>query len=148
MELVNWWMLWTTPFLSGQPLIETWGWLIEDGRYGCQIGFGFRRLSDKRLGHLVRFFCGLLGVTGERFLSMTSGVAHSRCPPGSHIGFRFCRLSDERLGRLLRYFCGLLGVSGGRFLSMTSANAHSRWLPYLSKITGQNIELGLDSQLS
>jgi hypothetical protein len=24
MELVNWWMLWTTSFLSGQPLIETW----------------------------------------------------------------------------------------------------------------------------
>jgi hypothetical protein len=35
--------------------------LIEDGRYGCQLGFGFRRLSDKLLGHLVRFFCGFFG---------------------------------------------------------------------------------------
>jgi hypothetical protein len=28
-----------------------------------------------------QFFCGLLGVTGGRFLSMTSTIAHSRWPP-------------------------------------------------------------------
>jgi hypothetical protein len=50
--------------------VAYWGWLeegsfrwsapplIQDGRYGCHLGFGFRRLQDKRLGRLIRFFCG------------------------------------------------------------------------------------------
>jgi hypothetical protein len=43
--------------------VAYWGWLEEGsfrwskhGRYDCQLGFGFRRLSDKCLGHLVRGF--------------------------------------------------------------------------------------------
>jgi hypothetical protein len=24
LDFVNWWMLWKTPLLSGQPIIETW----------------------------------------------------------------------------------------------------------------------------
>jgi hypothetical protein len=43
-------------------------------------------------------FLWLIGVTGEKFLSMTSGVAPSRWPSGSHIGFHFCQSFDERLG--------------------------------------------------
>jgi hypothetical protein len=31
------------------------------------LGFGFRRLQDKRLGRLIRFLCGLLGVTRVPF---------------------------------------------------------------------------------
>jgi hypothetical protein len=33
-----------------------------------------------RLGRLIRFFGGLLGVTTEMFLSMISSAAHPRCP--------------------------------------------------------------------
>jgi hypothetical protein len=50
--------------------------LIQDGRYGRHLGFGFRRLEDKRLGQLIRIFCCLLGVTRGRFLSMISSAAH------------------------------------------------------------------------
>jgi hypothetical protein len=32
------------------------------------LDLGFRRLEDKRLGRLIRFFCGLVGVTRGRFL--------------------------------------------------------------------------------
>jgi hypothetical protein len=39
------------------------------------IGFGFRRLDDKRLGRFVQFFCGLLGVTRGSFLSMISSAS-------------------------------------------------------------------------
>jgi hypothetical protein len=80
-------------------------------------------IEDKRLGWLIRFFCGLLGVTRGRFLSMINSAAHPRWPPqpvltgpnfgaslgegsfrwpaliqhgryGSHLGFGFCQLSD------------------------------------------------------
>jgi hypothetical protein len=39
--------------------------LIQDGHH---LGFGFRRLEGKRLGRLIQFLCGLLGVTRWRFL--------------------------------------------------------------------------------
>jgi hypothetical protein len=38
--------------------------VIQDGRYGSHLGFGFRLLSDECLGRLVRFFCGVLGILG------------------------------------------------------------------------------------
>jgi hypothetical protein len=28
--------------------------LIQDGNYGCHLGFGFRRLEDKRLGRFIQ----------------------------------------------------------------------------------------------
>jgi hypothetical protein len=55
--------------------------LIQDGCYSRHLGFGFHRLEDKHLGRLIRFFCGLLGVTSGRFLSMISYAAHPRWPP-------------------------------------------------------------------
>jgi hypothetical protein len=70
-----------------------WGWLeegsfrwsalplIQDGCYGCHLGFGFRRLQDKCLGRLISFLCGSLGVTRGRFLSMISSAAHPRWLP-------------------------------------------------------------------
>jgi hypothetical protein len=69
-----------------------WGWqqegyfrwsappLIQDGRYGRQLEFGFRRFSDQRLRWLLRRFGGSLGVTGGRFLSMSSSATHPRWP--------------------------------------------------------------------
>jgi hypothetical protein len=36
--------------------------LIQHGRYGSHLGFGFRRLSDERLRRLVRFFSWVIGV--------------------------------------------------------------------------------------
>jgi hypothetical protein len=69
--------------------VAYWGWLeegsfrwsapplIQDGHYGSHLGFGFRRLQDKRLGQLIWFFlCGSLGVTGGWFLSMISSATH------------------------------------------------------------------------
>jgi hypothetical protein len=50
--------------------------LIQDGRYGRHLRFGFRRLQDKRLGRLIRFLCGSFGVTRGRFLSMITSAAH------------------------------------------------------------------------
>jgi hypothetical protein len=36
--------------------------LIQHGRYGSHLGFGFRRLSHERLRRLVQYFGGSLGV--------------------------------------------------------------------------------------
>jgi hypothetical protein len=58
--------------------------LIKDGHYGHyghHLGFHFCQLSQQRL---VRFVCGLLGVTGGRFPSMISTAAHSRWPLAGH----------------------------------------------------------------
>jgi hypothetical protein len=67
--------------------VTHWGWLeegsfqwsalplIKDGHYGCHLGFGFRRLDNKRLGRFIRFSCGLLVMTSGRFLSMISSAA-------------------------------------------------------------------------
>jgi hypothetical protein len=54
--------------------------LIQNGRYGRHLGFGFHSFSDQRLGRLVRFFCVSLGATGGMFLSMTSAAAHPTWP--------------------------------------------------------------------
>jgi hypothetical protein len=68
--------------------VAYWGWLeegsfrwsapplIQDGHYGRHLGFRFRILEDKHLGRLIQFFCGLLGVTRGRFLSMISTATH------------------------------------------------------------------------
>jgi hypothetical protein len=116
--------------------VAHWGWLeegffrwsalllIQDGRYGRHLGFGFRRLDDKRLGRLIQFLCGSLGMTRGRFLSMISSAAHPSCPSS---WFGFCRSDYKCLGRLIRFFCGLLGMTRGRFLSMISSAAHPRW---------------------
>jgi hypothetical protein len=73
--------------------VAYWGWveegsfrwtappLIQDGRCSSRLVFGSHQLSDECLGQLVRLFCGLLGVTGGRFLSMISAAAHSRWQP-------------------------------------------------------------------
>jgi hypothetical protein len=72
--------------------VAYWGWLeegsfwssalqlIQDGHYGRHLGFGFYRLEEKRLGHLIRFFCGILRVNRGRFLSIISSAAHPRWP--------------------------------------------------------------------
>jgi hypothetical protein len=83
------------------------------------LHFGLRRLEDKRLGWLIQFFCGSLGVTRGRFHLMNSSASHPRWPqrPPSWIWFP----------------SSLLGVTRGRFLSMISSAAHPRWplwLPY------------------
>jgi hypothetical protein len=49
--------------------------LLQDGHHGSHLGFGFCRLSHELLGRLVLFFCGFLGVTSGRLLSMTSTAA-------------------------------------------------------------------------
>jgi hypothetical protein len=89
--------------------------------------FGFHQLCDKRLGRLIRFFCGLLGVNGGRFLSMISSTAHPRYCYGHHLGFGFRRLEDKHLGPLIQSFCGLLEVIRGRVISMISSATHPRW---------------------
>jgi hypothetical protein len=77
---VDWTNLW----------VAYWGWLekgffrwpapplIQDGRYGSHLGFRLIINYLTRLSRLVRFVCGLLGITGGRFLSMISTAAHSR----------------------------------------------------------------------
>jgi hypothetical protein len=83
--------------ISGQLIdwsnfsVAHWGWLeegsfgwsalplIQNGCYGRHLGFGFRQLEVKCLGRLIRFFCGLLGATIGKFLSMISSAAHPRC---------------------------------------------------------------------
>jgi hypothetical protein len=61
----------------------------------------------------------LLGVTGGRFLSMTSAAAHPTWPQWQPSWIWFpCQL--------VRFFCGSLGVTGGRFLSIISSAAHPR----------------------
>jgi hypothetical protein len=71
-------------------------------------------------------FFWLIGVTGGRFLSMTSASAHSRWLTRQHI---LDLVSVDYLTNASvdwsDFFCGLLGVTGGRFLSMTSTAAHS-----------------------
>jgi hypothetical protein len=49
-------------------------------RRRCPLTFHFRKLSDKRLGQFIWFFCGLLGVIRGRFLSIISSAAHPRWP--------------------------------------------------------------------
>jgi hypothetical protein len=39
--------------------------------------FGFRRLEDKRLGRLIQFLCGLLGVTDYRKVPFDDLLCHS-----------------------------------------------------------------------
>jgi hypothetical protein len=79
--------------------VAYWGWLEEgsfrwsapplnqDGRYGRHLGFGFRRLQDKRLGRFIQFFCGSVGVTRRRLLSMISSATHPRWPVRPPFGF-------------------------------------------------------------
>jgi hypothetical protein len=64
--------------------VAYWGWLeegsfrwsapplIQDGRYAHHLGFGLHWFSDQRLGRLVWFFGGSLGVTRGRFLTVTA----------------------------------------------------------------------------
>jgi hypothetical protein len=93
------------------------------------LDFSFSRLQDKRLGLLIRFLCGSLGVTRGRFLLMISSAARPRwlLRPLSWISFP--SIEDKCLGRLIQFFCGSLGVTRGRFLSMISSAAHPRWPP-------------------
>jgi hypothetical protein len=96
--------------------------LIQDGSH---LGFCFRQLSRQRLGQLVRFVCGSLGVTGGMFLSIISaadqfgfrwfswleeGFFRWQAPPliqdgrnGNHLWFGLRPLSDKRLSRLVIY---------------------------------------------
>jgi hypothetical protein len=85
-------------------------WLL-----GRHLGFGFRRLNDKRQGRFIWFFC-----------DYSSALIQAGCS-GRHLGFGFRRFSDQSLGWLVRFFGGSLGVTGGRFLSMTSVAAHPIW---------------------
>jgi hypothetical protein len=67
--------------------VAYWGWLeegssrwlvpqlIQDGTYDLVSIDSLTRNAR------VRYFCGLLGVTGGRFLSITSATAHSRGLP-------------------------------------------------------------------
>jgi hypothetical protein len=63
--------------------------LIQGGHYDSHLRFGFRRLEDKRLGRLIQFFCGSLGVTRGRFLPVISTASYQRWPlwPPSWICF-------------------------------------------------------------
>jgi hypothetical protein len=54
--------------------------LIKDGHDGRHLGFGFRRLSDERLGRLVRFVCELLWLIGGMFCFTISTASYSRWP--------------------------------------------------------------------
>jgi hypothetical protein len=120
--------------------VAYWGWLeegyfrwsalplIQDGRYGRHLWFGFLRLDDKRLRRFILFFCGL-EVTRERFLSMISAAAHPRWPLRLPSWIWF---SDQSLGRLVWFFGGSLGVTGGRFLLMTNMAAMAAILDLVS----------------
>jgi hypothetical protein len=108
--------------LKGSPQISPKRMnMIQNGCYGSHIGFCFRRLSWRMPGSTGPIFCGLLGVTEGRFLSMTSTATHSRWPP-KQPSWIWCPSTGP-------IFCGLLGVTEGRFLSMISAATHSRWPP-------------------
>jgi hypothetical protein len=148
-EVVTWWQFDQSDdsIFSSADLVAYWEWLekgsfrwpgaslIQDGRQAAILDFVSVDYLTNAWVDCSDFFVAYWGVTGGRFLSMTSAAAHSRWPPWQPSWFGFHRFSDERPSRLVRYFCGLLGVTGGRFLSMTSATAHSRWLPYLSMVT-------------
>jgi hypothetical protein len=87
--------------------------------------FCFRWLYDKPLGRLVQFSVALLGVTGGKFLSMTSTSTHSRWQPS---WIWFPSIIWRTPGTTGPIFCGLLQMTGGRFL-LIGAAAHSRWQP-------------------
>jgi hypothetical protein len=103
--------------------VAYWGWLeegsfqwsapplIQYGRYGCHLGFGFRRLETKRLCRLIRFLCGLLGVTTGRVLSMIGSVAHPRWPPSL---FSFPSIWAQVPGSIDLIFLWLFGVIIGQ----------------------------------
>jgi hypothetical protein len=73
-SVANWWWLEEGSFWWSAPP------LIQAGHYGCHLGFGFRQLQDKCLGRLIRFLCGLLGLSRGSFLSMISSTTHPRWP--------------------------------------------------------------------
>jgi hypothetical protein len=99
--------------------VAYWGWLeegsfrwsppplIQDGRLARHLGFGLLWFSNQRLGRLVRFFSGSLGVTGGKFLSMTAHPTWPLRQPSWGFGFR--RLSDKRLSTGPIFWC-LIGV--------------------------------------
>jgi hypothetical protein len=74
---------------------------------------------------LSRFYCGLLGLSRGRFLSIISSATHTRWPP-SRIWFP-SHTWQTPVGWFIRFFCGLLWVTRGRFLSLISSTAHPRW---------------------
>jgi hypothetical protein len=81
---------------------------------------------------LIWFFCGSLGVTRGRFLSMISSAVHPRWPlrPPSWIWFPSFR--GQTPVSIDPIFLWLFGVTRGRFLSMISSAAHLAILDLVS----------------
>jgi hypothetical protein len=124
--------------------VAYWGWLeecsfrwsapplIQDGRYGRHLGFGFRRLENKRLGRLIPFFYGLLGVTWGRFISIISSATHPSWPLRSPSSIWLPSIRGHTPVSIDPIFLWLIrgvgeGVNTGRFLSMTSSADHPWW---------------------
>jgi hypothetical protein len=95
------------------------GWLVEEGSFrwsappliqdGRHHGFGFRRLQDKCLGRLIRFFCGSLGVTRGRFLSMISSATHPSWPLRPPSWISFPSIGGQTPGSIDSIFLWLIG---------------------------------------
>jgi hypothetical protein len=98
--------------------------LIQDGRYGRYLGFGFHRLRGQMPGSIDPLSLAYWGWIEE-------GSFRWSAPPLSqdgrychHLGFGFHWFSDQGL---VRFFGGSLGVTGGTFISMISSATHPRW---------------------
>jgi hypothetical protein len=78
--------------------------LIQDGRYGCQLGFGFRRLDDKRLRRFIRFFVAHWGWLDEGSFRLSAPLLIQDGHYGRYLGLDFRWFSDLCLGRLVRFF--------------------------------------------
>jgi hypothetical protein len=73
------------------------------------LTFGFRQLEDKRLGRLIRFFYGLLGVPRGGFLSMISSAAHPRWPLRPPSWIWFPSFTEQTPGSVDPIFMWLIG---------------------------------------
>jgi hypothetical protein len=104
--------------------VAHWGWLeegsfrwsapplIQDGRYGHHLGFGFLQLQDKCCSLLIWFLCGSLGVTRGRFLSMISSDTHPWWPLRLPSWIWFPSITGQTPGSIDPIFLWLIGGGG------------------------------------
>jgi hypothetical protein len=97
--------------------------LIQDGRYGRHLGFGFHSFRGETPGSIDQISLWLIG--GDyRGKFPPPLIQHGRY--GSHLGFGFRRLSDERLRRLVQFFVAHWGVDNLHHIPLLPKH----YLPY------------------
>jgi hypothetical protein len=91
------------------------------------VNIWFLSIIGQTLGQLIRFYCGLLGVSRGRFLSMISSAAHPRWSLRPPSWIWFPSITGQTPGSVDLIFMWLIGVTRARFLSMISSATHPRW---------------------